>query len=290
MSERAVAPDTDVSADVRRRLQTARGFVFDMDGTLVLGDRRNQGLVPLAGALETTGWLAEHSWPFVVLTNGTTRPPDVYARELQGLGFPVADDGVLTPVSSASVVFARRDHRRVLVLGTGGLAGPLADAGFEVVGPEAPSGADAVLVGWCPDFTMAHLEAACQAVWDGARVYSASQSRFFATADGKALGTSRPITAAIKSVTGCRVEIVGKPSLHALASAGHHLGARLRDLAVVGDDPMLEIPMAHRGHALAIAVDTGIGERDARASLPARETPHLWLHRVDELVGLCRPR
>ena len=43
---------------VRGSAATARGFVFDMDGTLVLGDRTNNGLRPLPGALEITRWAA----------------------------------------------------------------------------------------------------------------------------------------------------------------------------------------------------------------------------------------
>ena len=41
--------------DPMARLADARGFVFDLDGTLVLGDRRGHGLRPLPGAVETTG-------------------------------------------------------------------------------------------------------------------------------------------------------------------------------------------------------------------------------------------
>jgi hypothetical protein len=39
------------------RLANARGFVFDMDGTLVLGDRRNHELRPLPGAVEIISWV-----------------------------------------------------------------------------------------------------------------------------------------------------------------------------------------------------------------------------------------
>ena len=132
------------------------------------------------------------------------------------------------------------------------------------------------------------LEAACEAVWQGALMYSCSQSVFFATTWGKALGTSRAISAMIRSITGCRVEVVGKPSLHALRSAARCLGARPAQLAVVGDDPELEIPMAHRGGALAIAVRTGVGTASAFDRLPARRRPHLLLPGVGELLGLCR--
>jgi hypothetical protein len=55
--------------------------------------------------------------------------------------------------------------------------------------PAAGTAADAVLAGWFPEFTMPALEAACHAVWDGATLYSASQTPFFAVDGGRALGT-----------------------------------------------------------------------------------------------------
>jgi 4-nitrophenyl phosphatase len=273
----------------RERLKTARGFVFDLDGTLVLGDRDGRGLAPLPGALEITRWAAGQRLPFVVFTNGTTKTPRELARVLRGIGFDLPDDVVMTPASSAVAVLTRRGHRRVMVLGREGLTGPLLDAGLEVARPSdgAPR-ADAVLVGWYPEFTMADLEAACHAVWDGAALFSCSQSLFFATAHGRALGTSRAISAMIRSLTGCRVRIVGKPSLDALRSAAARLGARPADLAVVGDDPELEVPMAHRGHALAIAVTSGLGSAAAFDGLPPPQRPHLRLRGVDELLSICQ--
>jgi NagD protein len=265
-----------------------RGFVFDLDGTLVLGDRRNHGLTPLPGALEITRWLSGRGIPFVILTNGTTRTPGQYAQTLRGIGFDVADDGVVTPATSAARVFAQRGHRRAMVLGDEGLAGPLREAGIGIVTPAGRPEADAVLAGWYPEFTLPALESACHCVWAGAALYSSSQSVFFASAEGRALGTSRAISAMITSVTGRRVRIVGKPSLHALRTAAGRLGVPLTDVAVVGDDPALEMPMARRGNALAIAVGTGIGATAAFDSLPGAHAPHLRVHGVDELLSICR--
>ena len=278
----------ELTAEVAERLRAVRGFVFDLDGTLVLGDRRNHGLKPLPGALAITDWLREQEVPFVVLTNGTTRTPAQYAQMLRQIGFAVADEAVVTPASSAAAVFTRRRYARVMALGNEGLAAPLRDAGIEVMPPEGKASADAVLVGWYPEFTMAALESACHCVWDGALLYSCSESPFFATADGRALGTSRAISAMIKSLTGCRVEIVGKPSLHALRRARSRLGVPLKDVAVVGDDPDLEVPMAHRGGALAIAVHTGIGGAGSFAHLPADRAPHLTVPGAGELLAVCK--
>lgn len=281
-------PHTDPPPAARERLRAARGFVFDMDGTLVLGDRRNHGLRPLPGALEITRWLRARGVPYVLLTNGTTKPPGRYVRTLREVGFELDDGALLTPATSAVTVFRRRGHGRVMVLGRGGLTDPLREVGIEVVPPGDESKVDAVLVGWYREFTMDDLESACRAVWDGARLYSASQSLYFATAEGKILGTSRAISAMINSLTGCRVELLGKPSIHALRAAGRALRMRPSELAVVGDDPELEVPMAHRGRALAVAVNTGIGAPDAFAHLPPARRPHLTVHGVDELLSLCR--
>lgn len=285
-----MASDGPPPAAVRDRLRAARGFVLDLDGTLVLTDRANSSYTPLPGALPLTRWLASREVPFVVFTNGTAQTPQAYARALAEAGFTVPESSVLTPAVSAAELFARRGHRRVMALGTEGLAGPLRSAGLEVVPPVRGQAADAVLAGWYRQFSMDALEAACDAVWQGARLYSCSQSVFFATADGPALGTSRAITAMIRSITGCRVEVAGKPSQHALGTAARRLGLRRRELAVVGDDPELEMPMARRGGALAVAVGTGVGTADAFAGQPRGLRPHLFLAGVSELLDLCAER
>jgi 4-nitrophenyl phosphatase len=272
--------------DPLARLREVRGFVFDMDGTLVLGDRSNHGLRPLPGALEVTGWLAGRGVPWVVFTNGTNRTPAHFARLLREIGFGVPAEAMLTPASSAVRVFARRGYRRVMVLGGPGLGEPLREAGLEVVPPAAEQAADAVLVGWFPEFTMPALEAACHAVWGGAELYSCSETPFFAVDGGRALGTSRGISAMIRSLTGCGLRVVGKPSLDALRSAADRLGASPAYLAVVGDDPALEVPMAHRGRSLAIAVGTGLGRMADYDALPAARRPHLRLRGVDELLSI----
>ena len=270
------------------RLRGSRAFVFDMDGTLVLGDKTNHGLAPLPGALEITRFLSTRGVPFVLFTNGTARTPQEYVEILRNAGFPLPDNGVMTPASSAADHFRRRGFRRILTLGGEGLKKPLREAGMEIVSPEGKPEADAVLVGWFREFTMSALEAACHAAWGGAKVYSCSQSLYFATAQGKALGTSRAISAMIKDLTGARIHVIGKPALEALRCAARLLGVRTKELTIVGDDPTLEIPMALRGGALAVAVNTGIGAANSYADLPEKQRPHLLVHDVDELLALYK--
>lgn len=279
-------PTDDTTAALADRLRSVRGVVFDLDGTLVLGDRRNHGLTALPGAREVTAWLTTRGLPWLTFTNGTTRTPGQYADTLRRIGFGLPDSAMLTPATSAVDHFQALGHQRVLVLGGEGLRQPLRQADIEVVTPKDKPEADAVLVGWYREFTMDDLEAACHAVFAGARLYSASQSVFFASANGRALGTSRAICAMISSITGVAEQVVGKPSLNALRCAAHRLRAAPEDLAVIGDDPELEMAMAHRGHALAIAVTTGIHAADHFTALPPEHSPHLTIDGVGKLPDL----
>jgi len=289
MPKAAAIPSASAhSAAAIERLRASRAFVFDMDGTLVLGDKSNHGFRALPGALEMTTLLSERSVPFVLFTNGTARTPRQYVALLRAVGFSLADNGVMTPATSAADLFRKLGYSRILPLGGEGLQEPLREAGMETVPAEGNPEVDAVLVGWFREFTMNALEAACHAAWNGAKVYSCSQSLYFATAQGKALGTSRAISAMIKDLTGARIHVIGKPSLEALRCAARHLGVRTRELAVVGDDPSLEIPMALRGGALAVAVSTGIGAPDSYAGLPRKKQPHLIVHDVGELLSLYK--
>jgi len=264
------------------------GFVFDMDGTLVLGDRNNQGLKALPGAKRMLQFLRKRDIPFVVFTNGTPRPPIAYAQKLRDAGFKLEDEQMLTPSSSAAELFASKGYKRVMVLGGEGLSKPLEDVGIEAVPAElGQRDVDAVYIGWFREFGLKHHEAACEAVWSGATAYSASQVLFFATANGRQLGSSRAISDMLRGATGCKVNVVGKPSIHAVRHAANRLGIKASTMAVVGDDPELEVLMGHKAKGLAVSVQTGLAGPDAFDDWKAHLHPHLNLRSVKDLLAIC---
>ncbi len=271
------------------RLRKARGFIFDMDGTLVLGNKANKNLDPLPGALELTNHLKAIGIPFVVFTNGTVRTPAAYIEMLRPTGFPIADGAMMTPSSVAADYLARSEFRRILVLGCEGVWRPLEEAGLEVVLPDAEVGdVDAVYVGWYREFTMSDIEAACEAVWNEAALFTASSVPFFATNKGRAMGTSFVITAAITAVTGKEAVVLGKPSMEALDYAARILGIDKSAMAVVGDDPELEMGMARAGGALAVAVTTGLNDEAAFLARPPESRADIIFANVAEVYACLR--
>lgn len=275
-----------LSADFKARLRDAAGFIFDMDGTIALGDSKSGGHRALPHAIDVLSALKDIGKPFVVFTNGTAKPPVAYARSLRNAGFPVDDDQMLTPSSSAAVWLSRSGVEKVRVLGNAGCAAPLADAGLHVVGPsEEADGVQAVYTGWFREFDFAALEAGCHSLWHGARLFTASNVPFFATENGRAIGASYPINAMLTAMTRKRPRILGKPSRVAFETALTIMGlprSVTRDVVVVGDDPALEMRMANAVGAHSIGLATGIMGGDV--VLPEKDRPTVLLDDLKPLL------
>ncbi|HEY1491631.1 MAG TPA: hypothetical protein VGF35_03300, partial [Steroidobacteraceae bacterium] len=171
--------------------------MFDVDGTLLLSDRSLGRYELLPGAAEVLDTLRQRRVPFVLLTNGSAYPPAEQAAKLRDSGLSVAAEQMLTPSSIAADLMSRRGIRRVLVLGSAGVGHALRAAGIETVYTAQPNATevDAVFVGWHPECGMKDIEAACRAIWGGAKLYVASDVPFFATKQGRSIGYSYAITA-----------------------------------------------------------------------------------------------
>ncbi len=269
-------------------LAPVEGFMFDLDGTLVLSDRSLGGYRVLPGAIEVLRELQGRGIPFVVLTNGTAYPAAEQAPKLRMLGLPISDEILLTPSIVAADLMTRHGVKRALVLGIPGVGQPLAQAGIEIVftGQERADQVDAVYIGWHPDCGMKDIETACKAIWNGADLYVASDVPFFATAGGKTMGYSHAITAAVRKITRAPMILTGKPSVHALKLVAKKLRVPMRRVGVIGDDPLVEMIMARRGGAMGFGVTTGITTAEGWASQPRGRRPHRIVRELGEILDI----
>lgn len=263
-----------------------------MDGTLVLGDKTSGGHKALPGARDLLAHLRGNGTPYQVFTNGTARTPSWYASSLRMAGLDVRDEDMMTPSTAAASYLKELGAERVLVLGREPVWRPLVDAGLSIVESPGDGGAvDAVYVGWFREFTFPDLEAAANAIWNGAVLTTASNVPFFAAAGGRAIGSSFAINAMLNALTGAAPIVLGKPAEAAFEVAKTRMGLAgvpSRSLAVVGDDPALETLMANRTGALSIGVATGLNSEEAFAAEPEESRPALALSGVDALLEMLR--
>jgi len=269
-------------------LRPIAGFMFDVDGTLILSNRSLGGYTLLPQAVETLTTLKERGVPFVVLTNGSAYPPAEQAPKLRALGLPIEDDELLTPSSVAADIMPRHGVRSALILGTPGVGHSLGEAGIELyfTGDEGADKVDAVYIGWHPDCGMKDIEVACNAIWNGAKLYVASNVPFFASSAGKAPGYSYAITAAVQKLTRAPMILTGKPSLDALRFVSRKLGVPMRRIGVVGDDPLVEMIMARRADAMGFGVTSGTTTAEEWAAQPRSRRPHRVLSGIGDVLSL----
>jgi ribonucleotide monophosphatase NagD (HAD superfamily) len=197
-----------------------------------------------------------------------------------------------TPSSVTAEHMSQRGIRRVLVLGTRGVGHSLVEAGIETMytGEPRASDVEAVYVGWHPDCGMKDIDAACHAIWAGAKLYTASDVPFFATRQGRTIAYTYAIIGAIRRLTKAPVTLTGKPSLHALRFVARRLGLALKDIGIVGDDPLVETLMARRGGATSFAVTTGTTSLAEWQQQPAARRPHYVLRDLREVLAAITPR
>ena len=122
-----------IPEDIAFRLRAARGFIFDMDGTIALGDHSSGGHVALPGAIDLLALLHARGIPFRVFTNGSAKPPAAYAASLRRAGLGVSDAEMMTPSTAAAAWFVKQRIARVRVLGNAGVRAPLVEAGIAVI-------------------------------------------------------------------------------------------------------------------------------------------------------------
>ncbi|MEN3051557.1 MAG: hypothetical protein ABC596_07115, partial [Candidatus Methanosuratincola petrocarbonis] len=92
-------------------LRGKKGFIFDLDGCIYLGDR------PIEGASETIGMLRKEGKQILFLTNNSTKTPQEYADKLKGMGIQVEEREVLTSSVATAVYLKRLGIGECFVLG-----------------------------------------------------------------------------------------------------------------------------------------------------------------------------
>jgi len=228
-----------------------RGWLFDLDGTVYLGE------VLLPGAAETIAALRADGRRVGFLSNKPLYTRADYAEKLTRLGVPAREDEVV----NSSIVLARHLQRLdpgapVFVIGEPPLIGELRAHGFEV-----RNDADVrwVVIAFDRTFDYAKLNTALQAVRRrDARLIATNPDRTCPTAEGE-IPDCAGMMAAVEAVTGKNVEVVvGKPSPIILEVALATLGVSAADCVIVGDRIETDIVMGKRLGLATVLVLSGI--------------------------------
>ncbi|MGC3995640.1 MAG: HAD hydrolase-like protein [Propionicimonas sp.] len=256
-------------------------YVFDMDGTIFLGDHLLPGVARLIGELRRRGI------PLRYLSNNPTRDPEQYADKLARLGLPTpVEDIANTVVTTTAWLVAHHPDAVVFPISEEPLKRALAAAGIRM--SEDPAEIDIVIASYDRTFDYRKLQIAFDAIWFHQRAFliQTNPDRFCPFPGGRGEPDCAAITAAIEACTGttCRRSL-GKPDPIMLRTVMDTLpGASIERSVMVGDRLQTDIRMALDVDMVSAVVLTGEATADDVAALPPHLAPQLVLDRIDRLL------
>lgn len=239
------------------------GYIFDLDGTIYLGD------VVLPGALELLAALRAEGRKVAFLSNNPTKTREQYVAKLRAMGAQVD----LAEVVNSSHVMVQwlLEHApgaTLFVCGEAPLIGELAAAGFTL--SEQAGAIDLVVASFDRTFTYHKLQVAFDAIRAGARLVATNPDRF-CPVPGGGEPDAAAIIAAIEACTNTRCEVnVGKPSPIMARTVSALLQLPPERCLMVGDRLMTDIAMGAGAGMATLLVLTGDSTRADLPTAPAQ--------------------
>lgn len=230
-----------------------KGYIFDLDGTIYLGDQLIEGADAAIQQLKKKG----HKVAF--LTNKSISKRSEYQSKLKKMNIDVEIGEVITSSYIAGLYLKKNlsENGKVLVIGEHTLVEEIEDA--EVPITEHFYEAEYVLIGWDRDFNYSKINTAFQAWKAGAVLIATNPDKTCPIQEGE-IPDCAAMIGAIESVIDEKIKVIGKPSQIML----NYVIDKVLDLPeencyMIGDRLETDVRMANETAAVSsVLVMTGI--------------------------------
>lgn len=255
-------------------------YVFDLDGTIYLGDHLLPGAKRLIEELRANDRIVKF------LSNNPTKDPQQYRDKLERLGIPVQiEDIANTVVTTTQWLLKHHPDAALFVVGEEPLQRALRGAGFRLT--DNPEEIDIVVSSYDRTFDYRKLQIAFDAIWFHKRAFliQTNPDRFCPFPGGRGEPDCAAITAAIEACTGTKCQVtLGKPSALMLEAALGDSHVDVSRALMVGDRLMTDIQMAidtGMASALVLTGESTIADVEAQ---PEDNRPTYIVERIDQLL------
>ncbi len=264
------------------------GFVFDLDGTVYLGE------AALPGSVDGIAELRRRGKRVLFVSNKPLEPRELYAAKLTRLGIPTSPHEVITSAFVLGYHLAQTwPTLRLYVIGEENLRAELRSHGLTVIDELTdqdaktvldPKGIDAVIVAFDRTLDYRKLNTAYQALRQGARFFATNADKT-CPMPGGAIPDAGATLAALEHISGRQVELVaGKPSTLIAQVALEQLGIPAYRCMMVGDRLETDIRMGQQAGMVTAVVLTGVATRAQAQQMPT--PPDYVIENLGELPGL----
>jgi HAD superfamily hydrolase (TIGR01450 family) len=256
------------------------GYVFDLDGTIYLGDE----LLP--GAERLVLKLRELGKRVVFLSNNPTKDPKMYAEKLGKLGLETPESEIVnTVVTMTEWLLQNHPDATVFPISEEPLKRSLEEAGIRM--SEKAEEIDIVIASYDRGFEYSKLQIAFDAIWfyGRAMLVTTNPDRYCPFPGGRGEPDAAAIVGAIEACTGTKCQVnVGKPDPIMLETIMGLIGLDAEECVMTGDRLYTEIRMAKDAGMPSAVVLTGETTAEELAKESEENLPDYTLERIDQLV------
>ena len=227
-------------------------FVFDMDGTINLGNEL------IDGSKELIDLLRKQNKAFYFFTNNSSKAPLDYVAKLHRLGF----DGITREhiMTSGDVMIhylkTLMEKPKIYLAGTHELEKQFKDADITLLPGGVPK-AEYVVLGFDTTFTFEKADHLCRLIAGGAKFLATNIDRVCPLEGDRFWPDCGSMCSMITHATGVEPEFVGKPFKHTVDYILDKTGTPRKKTAIVGDRLYTDIQTAVVGGICGIAVLSG---------------------------------
>jgi 4-nitrophenyl phosphatase/NagD protein len=263
-----------ITIDDNEQIKEFDCFIFDMDGTIYLGE----SLLP--GAAGLVNFLHDQEIPYYFLTNNSSQSKMDYVTKLTAFGLPVSAHQIFTS-GEATAIYLQREKpgARLFVVGTPSLENEFINLGFNLV-QENP---DFAILGFDTTLTYDKIWRLCDFVREGV-TYIATHPDINCPTETGFMPDIGAIMAMVASSTGKMPDlIVGKPHTTIVEAILEKTDLDPTQIVMVGDRLYTDIALGKAGITTILVLSGEAKEED----IPNAEVkPNFIFKNVGEIFKL----
>ena len=239
------------------KLKEIKCFLFDMDGTINLGNTLIAGMDDFFAQLKAKGKT------FYLVTNNSSKDHAHKKKKMANMGIEVTPKDVLISSDALTYYLGKaKPQAKLFVLGTSELKSTIATAGFEIVDP-AVTKPEFVILGF--DMTLAYdnLSTACRLIDQGVPYIATHPDVRCPIENGEFIPDCGAMIELIKTATGVSpLDVLGKPYHYMIDLLIERTGFAKNEIAMVGDRLSTDIAFGLNNNILSVLVLTGEASLD----------------------------
>ena len=259
------------------RLRSCKLFLFDMDGTLYLGNRLFDFTKELLDAIRASGGR------YMFMTNNSSKSVVDYIKKLKGLGIDAEYDDFMTS-SQATAYYLKKHYpgKLLYVSGTQSLKEELIKEGFTLT--EDTEKTEVIVSGFDTELTFKKLHDVSKMLCTRDIPYIATNPDYVCPTEFGSVPDCGSVSDMLFNVSGKRPLFIGKPSALMPMLAMEKWGVTPEKTVVIGDRIYTDIKSGLNAGALTVLVMSG--ETTDEILEASSDKPHLVLKDCSEMLPI----